>query len=75
MYRRNRITPRTDIPDWRDENMPVYRLSRPNNNEPWVHRLFPADVVHQYYIDKMNSPFYAPPLWHSDPTYNMRRKK
>ena len=60
--------------DWRDPNMPVYvRAIDPKGKV--VITLFDPKTVNEYYQAKMESPFYSPPLWNNDPSYNWGKGK
>lgn len=66
---------RRDLPldtrlDWRDPNMPVLRL---NNNHQMI-EVKPA-YVSNYYVNKINSPFYNAPHYKDDPTYFLKKLK
>lgn len=66
-----RIRPRTDIPDWRDPDMPVLTPVQ----DQWGHRrmrsLTPKE--RSYFSQcSMNDP--SVPSWHDDPTYNIRKQ-
>jgi hypothetical protein len=59
--------------DWRDPNMPVTFAGKVNGINGYHeidHR-----YINQYFVAKMNSVFYNPPLWHSDPSYWWSKKR
>ena len=56
--------------DWRDPNMPVLRIAKPDNdpNAEWSVYPFPSDMIHEYHKRAMNSPRQEP-MWSDDPSY------
>jgi len=55
--------------DWRDPDMPVLRLNS-------SHKMIEVDPdwIKHFYERKIADPFYNPPNWRHDPTYDMKKK-
>lgn len=64
MNRRRRPRPRTDIPDWRDPEMPVLGRSG---------REIDHNKLHQLAQDRVE--YANDPDFRHDPTYNLRRTR
>lgn len=69
--RRRPVQPRTDIPDWRDENMPVYQVQRNMWGDQRVTYEKPEVAQRQ---SKTNILISKRPNWSKDPSYSWRRK-
>lgn len=67
-----RIRPRTDIPDWRDPNMPVLRdyTMRDGSKK----KIVDPDYEHRYREFMVSDPNKRYPNWRNDPTYNIRKR-
>lgn len=68
---KRRIRPRTDIPDWRDPDMPVIRdyTMRDGSKKTIVDQ----DYEHRYREFMVSDPNGRYPNWCNDPTYNIRK--
>lgn len=75
MRRRKRLPPDTRL-DWRDSNMPVLRIAKPDNtaNAEWGVYPFPSDMIHNYHKYAMTAPR-VEPMWKDDPSYFWARDK
>jgi len=62
--------------DWRDPNIPVLRIAKPQNdpNAKWGVYEFPSDMIHNYHKRAMDSPR-VEPTWKYDPSYWWARDK
>ena len=72
MPKRRRKPTSDNRKDWRDSNMPVSFCGKVNGIDG-VHEISKEHIT-QYFQHKMNSQFYNPPLWHSDPSYWWSKK-
>lgn len=69
---RKKLSPDTRL-NWRDPNMPVLRYGKVNGVDGTYE--IPSDEIRKYYAAKINSPFYRPPSWYEDETYDLSYKK
>ena len=61
--------------NWRDPNMPVLRIARPENGVgDWDVYPFPSDMIHRYHQYAMTIPRMEPE-WRNDPSYFWARDK
>lgn len=70
--RRRRPTPRTDIPDWRDPNMKVFREQMNGLGERRAIYLKPEQEQRNAQTNIMLS---KRKVWSKDPSYNWRKSK
>ena len=63
--------------NWRDKNMPVLRMARASENEPFTLQPLNPIAVQQWHEYKMATSDFRPqePDWRNDPTYDLRRKR
>lgn len=72
--RRHKLPPDKRL-DWRDPDMPVLRIAKPETpNAEWGVYPFPSDMIHRYHQNAMNSPRQEP-MWKDDPSYWWARDK
>lgn len=73
--RRKKLPPDKRL-NWRDSNMPVLRIAKPDNNPnaEWGVYEFPADMIQRYHQHNMIIPR-SEPMWKDDPSYWWARDK
>lgn len=73
---RKKRLPTDERLDWRNPNMPVLRIAKPDNdpNAEWGIYEFPADMIHNYHIRNMYTPRQEP-MWRDDLSYWWAKNK